>query len=207
MPHSTAQYDQFNKHYYSSDGYEGYEQWHEDIAKDNVITPLLALIGEQPRTFIDVGCGMGGTVLTLRKKGYEAKGVEVSPFCLEQSPAKEWMQFGEAFALPFENMAFDVLICCGVFAYFTKEQAERSVAEFCRVANEYVSLWIFDANAPSWSQEENPDAARIEDTKSISNEEYARLFAEQGWELYSKTSDFTEDSGVPEWHLLFKKKS
>lgn len=207
MSDPTQQYNQFNKHYYSSDGYEGYEEWHEDIAKDNVITPLFALIGEEPRTFMDVGCGMGGTILTLRKKGYEAFGIEVSPFCLAESPAKQWMKFGEAFAMQYDDNSFDVVICCGVFGYFTKEQAEKSVAEFCRVSKEYVSLWVFDPEAPSWSQTENPDDARIEDTKSITNEDYVKLFESHGWELASKTSDFTEDSGVPEWHLLFKKKA
>ncbi|MBM3230918.1 class I SAM-dependent methyltransferase [Candidatus Peregrinibacteria bacterium] len=206
MPQKSKRYDRFDKRYYSTDGYEGYEEWHEDIARENIIDPLFTLIRpEASWTFLDVGCGMGGTILDLRKRGFQAFGTEVSAHCLETSPAKEWMGFGESFALPQKDRSFDVVICCDMFQYLTKEQAMQSIGELARVARQYVSLWVFDPAAPSWSDTENPDDVRKNDTKGITNDDYAQHFAAHGMESIAMEVDFTEDSGVPEWHLLFKK--
>lgn len=197
--------DRFDPQYYASGGYEGYEDWHEEIARENIIAPLFTLIHPEPSwTFLDVGCAMGGTILTLRKRGFEAYGTEVSSHCLEASPARQWTTFGQSFALPQKDRSVDVVICCDMFQYLTLAQATQSIAELARVSRRFVSLWVFDADAPSWSQKENPDSVRLEDTHGISNEHYAELFLEQGMRSVAMKSDFTEDSGVPEWHLLFE---
>jgi ubiquinone/menaquinone biosynthesis C-methylase UbiE len=197
-------YDQFNREYYCSEGYENYFDEHTEIAEEQMIQPLIDLIHPSPDwMFLDVGCAMGGALLSLRKRGLHAEGTDVSSYCLEHAPAKQWMRFGESFNLPFPDHSFDVLTCANVFQYLTREQALRSVDEFTRVARKYISLWVFDPEKPSWSQVHNPDPVRREDTRSLTNSDYIERCKKNGAKLITTVSDFSKNSDMPEWHLLF----
>jgi len=163
-----AFYQRFDERYYTTDGYDDYLTRFEAEAETDIIAPLFALIDVQPSwSFLDVGCGMGGTILALRRRGFSAEGTEVSPFCLTASPAKEWMRFGEASALPYADTSFDVVLCNDMFQYLTREEIRLAAAEFVRVARQFIVFSAIHDDSPNASQQFNPDHLRQSSTPSI----------------------------------------
>lgn len=204
---TSLPYGQFDAAYYESEGYREYLKEHENIGRESIVEPLFSIIHPQPDwSFLDVGCAMGGTLLALDTMGYACQGAEVSSFCLEHSPMKHKMVFGETFHLPFPDKAFDVVINCCVFEYLTVDQAMRSIDEFARVARRFVALWVFSPDSRSWTEEHNPDPVRIDDTKSITKEEYIDRFTKNGMTLHEfrALDDMDDESYVPNWFFVFR---
>jgi len=177
----------FDKEYYSSDAYNDYLQAFRTQARMVVIDPLLqAIQPTEPLTFLDVGCGMGGNILELHDAGYEACGIEISPYCLEYSPAKEWMKPGGVLNIPYDDNAFDVLICRDVFPYLSAEEVPMGVRELVRVAKRYVAFSTIDHDSPNVSQEFNPDPYRNASVTAFTPDDYIALFAACGADLFRR---------------------
>ena len=203
-PKIKERYAGFDRAYYTTDSYVAYEKEFMTIAENHVLASVLKQIPTEPHwTFLDVGCGLGGTILALRKRGFEAFGTDVSSYCLEHSPAKRWMQFGEASALPFPDKSFDVAICCYIMQYLTLEQAKHAIRELARVSRRYVSFWFCGAESWTWSDEMNPDDQRIGDTRNCTPEDFEAMFRSNGGVLFSAHRDL-EIKEIPEWHQIYR---
>jgi len=202
-------YQKFDANYFAGGQYDTYLRDHVRIAEEDIVEPLISLLRpKKDWTLLDVGSAMGGAIVGFRKRGFRCEGVDISAYCLENSPVKEHMQYGEAFALPFPAKSFDVVYCSDVFQYLLQDQAFKSIAEFIRVARRYVALWVFSgANSPGWSQQTNPDPLRNKDTQFLTAEDYQNAFAEHGatqidfthWKPEVGDEDFT-----PLWRFVFK---
>ena len=84
------------------------------------------------RSLLDIGCGGGALVFELRKKGVTAFGVDL---CLtnEQEDSLAFVQ-GDAFALPFLNDSFDLLVSVwSVFSYEPMTKLRPLLSEAYRV--------------------------------------------------------------------------
>jgi len=79
----------FDEKYFSSGWYSDYLKNYKKLGKFEAKRLVEVLKPKKSWKFLDVGCGMGGLVLALRKMGYKAFGVEISNFCLKNSPAKK----------------------------------------------------------------------------------------------------------------------
>ncbi|MDD5025907.1 MAG: class I SAM-dependent methyltransferase [Candidatus Peribacteraceae bacterium] len=175
-----AYYRQFDYAYYTTDGYDDYLERFEEEMTD-LVQAVIDHVHPQPDwTFLDVGCGMGGTMLVLRRLGFEAWGTEVSPYCLEHAPSKQWMTFGESFHLPFPDASFDVLLCNDIFQYLTVEECSRSAAEFARVARHFIAFAAIDNSSPNADQSQNPDVLRRDSVNRLSREDLISLFTAHG---------------------------
>jgi len=75
------------------------------------------------RRLLDVGCGTGHQMATMRERGYAVAGVDGSEAMLEHArrlnPGGELRQ-GEVGALPFGTEQFDVVLCLEVLRYLPR---------------------------------------------------------------------------------------
>lgn len=153
-------YSKFDKEYYTSDSYDDYFARFEEDGRD-LVARLVKLIDPDPGwRFLDVGCGMGGIILSLRELGYEAWGTEVSDYCLKNSPSRNWMKFGSVDNIDYDNESFDVVICADVLCYLNRHEVVRAAKELTRVTKHYLYVESICLNSPNSSQEENPDSLR-----------------------------------------------
>jgi arsenite methyltransferase len=93
------------------------------------------------QTVLDVGCGVGATVVYLAKKhGCQVIGVDISEQMVaraEERSKREGLQnrvsfrIASAIALPFESEHFDAVICESVITFITEK--EKALCEHARV--------------------------------------------------------------------------
>jgi SAM-dependent methyltransferase len=160
MKVSPTRFKNFNKSYYTTGSYEDYLQRFEEEGQDFASRIIKKLKPSPSWRFLDVGCGMGGVVLALRKLGFEAWGTEVSPYCLRHSPAKDWLIYADIRRLPFENNSFEIVSCADVLCYLTREETGGAIKELSRVTSNYVYLETICRGSPNNSQRLNPDSLR-----------------------------------------------
>jgi len=96
------------------------------------VQQLLELLGGQPETVLDLGCGPGRHALPLAEAGLSVTAVDTSPSLLEQLKAERdgrAIEIVEADMREFSRPdAFDLVIVMWTsFGYFTDEQDHRRV--------------------------------------------------------------------------------
>lgn len=166
----TSYFDKFDRKYYTTDGYDDYLTRFEKEGQDTV-QKLIKVIAPDPGwCFLDVGCGMGGTILALKKLGFEAWGTEVSKFCLEFSPAKKWIKMGNACEISYPDASFNVVICIDVLCYLNKREVMQASKELVRVAKHYLYIETICKGSPNSSQKKNLDLLRNKKNLLTANE-------------------------------------
>lgn len=160
MKSKLAYFEKFDRTYYTTDGYDDYLERFQKQGLDYVLRLVKLLKPDKSWKFLDVGCGMGGIVLALRKLGYRTWGTEVSPFCLKNSPAKPWMKFGEISNLPFKDNFFEVTLSIDVFCYLNKKEARQAIKELTRITKKFLFIETVCKGSPNSSQKINPDPLR-----------------------------------------------
>lgn len=85
---------------------------------------------------LDVGCGLGQVVATLRNKGYEAYGTDISdnikPYW-EMANVTKFCQVAPANKLPFKDNEFEVVACTEVLEHIPEGKVLASLQEMYRV--------------------------------------------------------------------------
>ena len=122
-----------------------------------------AIIREiEPQTVLDVGCAIGLLVETLRQRGVEAYGVDVSEYAIEQvHPAvREYCRVGGA-TEPF-GRHYDLITCIEVLEHMAPEQAQPAIANLCAHTDrvlfssspfDYAEVTHFNVQPPEyWAQ-------------------------------------------------------
>lgn len=95
------------------------------------------------RTVLDAGCGRGDVVAHLLRKGYEARGVEVSGFAVEHGEVDtgEVLQ-GDLTKLPFRDRHFDLVFSSEVLEHIPADQIPSVARELVRVCKGRIFLTI-----------------------------------------------------------------
>jgi ubiquinone/menaquinone biosynthesis C-methylase UbiE len=155
--------EKFDKKYFSEGWYSDYLEKFEKIGEFKAERIIEILNPKKSWKFLDVGCGMGDLVLALRKKGYKAFGVDISDFCLKNSPAKKWIKKANILNLPFKKESFEIVTCFDVLEYLDKKEIERALNELKRVTKIFLILETIPKFSPNSFQKYNPDKARKKD--------------------------------------------
>lgn len=95
------------------------------------------------RTVLDAGCGRGDVVAHLLRKGYEARGVEVSQFAVQNGEVVtgEVLQ-GDLASLPFPDRHFDLVFSSEVLEHIPADQIPKVARELVRVCGRRLFLTI-----------------------------------------------------------------
>jgi len=172
---------QFDSAFFKAGAYEHYLAEQQEEARTTLVPLLIEHMKPEPHwRFLDIGCAMGGVVLSLRERGFDAIGTEISPYCLEHAPAKEWMLFGDVLELPFEDKSFDAALWMDAFYYLTYEELPIAMREILRVTRTFVFCEGFDKTSRNNSQEYNPDPLRTDVAGRFTADEFTTFFCAQG---------------------------
>lgn len=175
----------FNKTYYTTDAYDDYLERFEKQGLDYAERLEKILKPKKFWKFLDVGCGMGGIVLALRKLGYEALGTEVSSFCLKNSPAKKWIKFGNICSLPFTNKFFEVVITIDALCYLNKKELKKAIKELSRITRRFLYVETICKDSPNANQKLNPDPLRKRGVL-LTEKELISIFEKENFQLLGK---------------------
>ena len=97
-----------------------------------MVDQILALGG---RRVLDVGCGMGKLVHTMRGRGIDALGPDIAPRVVDegnrQSPGA--FALGSILEIPFEDGAFDTVVCTDVLEHLDESDVPQALGELSRV--------------------------------------------------------------------------
>jgi len=150
----------FGDEYFSTGWYSDYLNNFKELGKFEAKRLVKVLKPKKTWKFLDVGCGMGGLVLALRKMGYKAFGTEISEFCLKNSPAKKWIIKADVSSLPFKKESFEVVTCFDVLEYLERKKIKKALDELKRVTKIFLLLEIIPKFSPNSFQKYNPDPLR-----------------------------------------------
>lgn len=84
--------------------------------------------------YLDIGTGCGYLVKTLRDKGCEAYGLEISEYAVENSHGN--VLLGDVRDIPFKDNSFDVVYSQGLWDYIPEEDIQGAWIECNRVGKE-----------------------------------------------------------------------
>jgi ubiquinone/menaquinone biosynthesis C-methylase UbiE len=176
----------FNKNYFLEENYN-YPEWYLDQAKKITTRMFRYIYPKENWIFLDVGCALGGMVELLRRRGYEAYGIDLSRWCLRTSPVKRYLHFGSATNLPCADQSIDVSTCFDTLQYLTQKEVKQAAKELRRVTRKYLCIECIAWEDEKYSDpEENPDTVR-KHKSLLTRDEYIELFKKAGFRLKKKS--------------------
>ena len=121
---------------------EGYRRLTDAMAPNERPALFRSLVEPEPDDLaLDVCCGPGTITLALAPHVSHVTGLDVTPAMLEQARAGQmekglanvaWVE-GAAYALPFDDGAFSLVLCCAAFHHLTDPGAAfREMVRVCR---------------------------------------------------------------------------
>lgn len=128
----------YDKNYYQGAGNE-YRRyfWHQLAA---LVRALYIKLLFNPKTVLDLGCGMGNLLEMLRQLGVEAYGVEISEYALSQVPKrlKKFCRQGDILKMPCQDGKFDVVTTVNVLEHINPGDVDKFIAKCARIAQKGV---------------------------------------------------------------------
>jgi hypothetical protein len=90
----------------------------------------------KPHSVLDAGCAIGYLVETLRARGVEADGVDISEYAISNARpgAKPYCWVGSV-AEPFPK-SYDLIVCSEILEHMDAPEAGRAVVNLCRHSND-----------------------------------------------------------------------
>ena len=127
--------DFFNAYYYAhgcGSPYErspGFLAFFEMVA-DRIVRDI------NPTSVLDAGCAMGFLVESLRRRGVEAYGIDISDYAIQQvhPDIQPYCQVG-SIVEPFSRR-YDLIVSIEVLEHMPKTDAEKALANFCRFSDD-----------------------------------------------------------------------
>jgi len=128
---------QYGKEYFDGDrsfGYGGYKydgRW-VPVAKD--ITDYYGLI--KGSKILDVGCAKGFLVKDLVDLGFEAYGIDISEYAIDNAPkdVKNRLKIGNAKKLPYDDNSFELVISLNTIHNLDRNECKMAIQEIQRVS-------------------------------------------------------------------------
>jgi hypothetical protein len=180
----------FNEYYYRhccGQPYERNETWLRffGLVADRIVADI------SPRQVLDAGCAMGLLVETLRDRGVDARGVDLSSFAIASvSEALRPFCAQGSIAEPF-GRRFDLIVCIEVLEHMPADEADRAIANFAAHTDDVLfSSTPFDYREPTHINVRMP-------------EDWAEAFARHG---FYRDVDF-DASFITKWAVRFTRRS
>lgn len=179
----------YNEFYYRNccgQPYERNELWLGFFG--NVADRIVADI--RPKRVLDAGCAIGLLVETLRDRGVDASGIDLSTWAIEHATeaAKPYVREG-SIVEPFDGR-YDLIVCIEVLEHMPPEEAEKAIANFARHTDDVLfSSTPFDYKEPTHVNVRMP-------------EDWAEAFARHG---FYRDVDF-DGSFITKWAARFTRR-
>jgi 2-polyprenyl-3-methyl-5-hydroxy-6-metoxy-1,4-benzoquinol methylase len=160
-------------------GYAGPGHWEHTArwadSAAGILGAASALMGETPGSVLDVGCGRGAMVQFLAGGGVRAAGVDIgldfrAPRCAQAN----------ALALPFADLAFDVVVALDMVEHVPDELQGALLRELARVAGRLI-LATVPTRAPQFRL--GTEAGPRNHYLCLAPEEWRRHFQDHGLEV------------------------
>ena len=182
--------DLFDAYYYATScgrPYQRNEEWLNFFGSvaDNIVQGL------QPVTVLDAGCAWGFLVESLRKRGVQAFGIDISDYAI-QNVAPDFKPFcwKGSIVQPFPQK-YDLIVSIEVLEHMQTEEAKKAVKNFCQFTDQVLfSSTPFDYKETTHFNVQPP-------------EYWAELFAQQG---FFRDVDF-DASFITPWATCFQRKT
>lgn len=145
----------------------------------------------RPARVLDAGCAIGLLVETLRDRGVDARGVDISDYAIGRAPEhiQPYCRAG-SIADPFDGR-FDLIVCIEVVEHMPPAEAERAIANFCVHTDD-----VLFSSSPSDHRE--PTHINVHPP-----EHWAELFARQA---FIRDVDY-DASYITPWAARFQRSS
>ena len=125
-------YDSFYYKNYNGNSYGRTPGWIKffDKISENIIKTL------QPRTVLDVGCAYGLLVETLRNRGVDAFGIDISEYAIQQvrNDLKEYCHVSSILQ-PLTNR-YDLIVSIEVIEHIDEKNCDRVIKNLCLASDQ-----------------------------------------------------------------------
>ena len=89
-----------------------------------------------PRRVLDAGCALGLLVETLRARGVDAEGIDISPYAISQAHEDVTPDLRQGSIGDDLGALYDLIVCIEVVEHMPAPEAEAAIANFCRHAGD-----------------------------------------------------------------------
>lgn len=187
MVHDTAK--QFDADYYAHNCGQPYERNESWLAFFGGIAERIVQ-DIQPGTVLDAGCAMGFLVETLRQRGVEAWGIDISDYAIERvHPTMQPYCAVGSVAAPLPQR-YDLIVSIEVLEHMPPGEAEAAIANFCQHSDD-----ILFSSSPH-------DYKEVTHFNVQPPERWAELFARHG---FYRDVDF-DASFITPWAVRFRRR-
>lgn len=126
----------YNKEYFSE----------RDYLPSHLANVLEILLKENNiKKILEVGVGSGKLMKYLRKKGYEVKGIDVSPISAKLTGSV----IASATKIPFKDSSFDCVLGISIIEHLSKNEGEQFIKEAYRVLKNKGIIFLVTPNFSS----------------------------------------------------------
>ena len=133
-------YDQNYYEEYNGREYSRTQPWFEFFGSisDNIISKL------EPKTVLDVGCAYGILVETLRDRGIEAYGIDISDYAISQArpDLKDFLGVGSI--LKPLRRRYDLIVCIEVIEHIEEKDCDIAIKNMCNASDQVIIASIPD---------------------------------------------------------------
>jgi SAM-dependent methyltransferase len=183
----ASDYDEFYYRNCCGQPYERNDVWLGFFGRvaDRIVADI------QPKRVLDAGCAIGLLVETLRARGVDASGIDLSTWAIEHATeaAKPHVREG-SIVEPFEGQ-YDLIVCIEVLEHMPAEEAEKAIANFAAHTGDVLfSSTPFDYKEPTHINVRMP-------------EDWAEAFARHG---FYRDVDY-DASFITKWAARFTRRS
>jgi hypothetical protein len=123
--------DVYDAHYFSH-LYQRSAEWLEFFGAiaEKIVSEI------RPATVLDAGCALGLLVESLRLRGVQAYGVDVSEFAIRQAHEDVRLYCRVASILEPLPQRYDLIVCLEVMEHLPAHECDRAMANLCRAADD-----------------------------------------------------------------------
>ena len=124
----------YNKDYYQKTGNEYRHYFRHQLSA--LLRALYIKFLFNPKTVLDLGCGMANLVETLRRLGVKAYGLDISEYALSQIPEglKQFCHQEDVLKMSYQDKKFDVVTTVNFLEHVQPADIDRFIAKSARVA-------------------------------------------------------------------------